>query len=151
MSGFPIFNPPADAPADPPPYGSQQQRRDSVASTTTSASGSVPYKRVKDMTPDERLASLREWAEEQKYFRPGQGGTFGYGGFANPTVYSGPVRYTEPSYQGWIAPPSYDSAQASADASESRAADDDGKLKKWLKKRKEQKLSRCQSAPEAQR
>lgn len=94
-------------------------------------------KRVHEMSPEERLESLKAWAEEQKYVRPGEGGTlsFGIGGIRDmrSQSYSGPVRYVPPQYEAPIAPPSYETATAPA-----RRA---GPVKRWLEKRKEKKRS----------
>lgn len=104
-------------------------------------------KRVEHMTPEERLQSLQEWAEEQKYVRLGEGGTmpFGHGSLRNmtgsipqPEAYTGPVRYVPPSsrhYSTAIAPPSYETATATASGSDGKKSG----IKKWFGKRKEKK------------
>lgn len=101
----------------------------------------VPAKRVEHMTPEERLQSLREWAEEQRYVRAGEGGTLPFGiGFRHSTstqAYTGPVRYVPTQYTAPIAPPSYETAMALG--SEGKKP---GAIKKWLEKRKEKKRSK---------
>ena len=96
-----------------------------------------PAKRVDEMSEEERLQSIKAWAEEQKYVRPGEGGTLGTGvrNFATQgIVYSGPVRYVHHGYEAPIAPPSYETAtrQASVDSQEKQKKG--GKLKQWLDK-----------------
>jgi len=49
-------------------------------------------KRIQDMTPAERLASLQSFAEEQKYVRPGEDGTLPRGpGAMQALVFGGPL------------------------------------------------------------
>ena len=89
------------------------------------------------MTPEERLESLKAFAEEQKYVRPGEGGTlaFGIGGLRDMRTqsYSGPVRMLAPAqYNAPIAPPSYETATATKKS---------GLVKRWLDERKEKKRS----------
>lgn len=100
---------------------------------------SGPAKLVSEMTPEERRQSLQEWAEEQKYVRPGEGGTlsFGMGGVRDMRTqsYSGPVRLVPPQYDAPIAPPSYDTAMES---SVKKA----GPVRRWLEKRGKKKRSK---------
>lgn len=102
----------------------------------TMSSGSAT-KRVDEMTADERLESLKAWAEEQKYIRPGEGGTlsFGTGGVRDMRAqsYSGPVRYVPAQYEAPIAPPSYETATAPTKQT--------GPVKRWIEKRKERRRS----------
>lgn len=88
------------------------------------------------MSAEERLESLKAWAEEQKYVRPGEGGTFsfGSGGIRDMRTqsYSGPVRHVAPQYEAPIAPPSYETATAPVKK---------GPVKRWFEKRKERKRS----------
>lgn len=107
-------------------------------------------KRVEDMTPEERLQSLKDWAEEQKYVRPGEGGTLPFGvGSMQGLVYGGPVRLVQSQYTAPIGPPSYETAMRSKSESSSKKP---GPVKKWLDKRKakkEQKMRRDCAVDEA--
>ena len=92
-------------------------------------------KLVNDMTPEERLQSLREWAEEQKYVKPGEGGTLStYGlGKVQQLAYKGPVKFVPHQYTAPIAPPSYETAMAEDAQKEKKKK---GAVKRWLEKRK---------------
>ena len=102
------------------------------------------------MTPEERLKSLQEWAEEQKYVRLGEGGTLPFGACGSlramavsgipkqPQAYTGPVRYVPPSHNSIsIAPPSYDTVMASASGND--GAKEKTGIKKWFSKRNKEK------------
>ena len=107
-------------------------------------------KRVEDMTPEERLESLKAWCEEQKYVRPGEGGTLGCGiSNLQGVVYDGPVKIVQSQYLAPIAPPSYDTAMRTKSLEEERK-EPKGPVKRWLQKRKEKKEGRVErvfSAP----
>ena len=104
---------------------------------------STRAKRVEDMTPEERLESLKQWAEEQKYVRPGEGGTLPCGvRGVQSLAYGGPVHYVEPQYKAPIAPPSYETAVREATKSSKQKS---GPLSKWREKRKERKASEAGS------
>lgn len=99
---------------------------------------SGPQKRVEEMTPEERLASLKEFVEEQKYVRPGESGTLGGNAFGlNPLSpkrkYSGPVDFPDEGFPVTIAPPSYDIAMKGPPQKQP------GLVRRWLDKRKEKK------------
>lgn len=73
----------------------------------------INRKRVSEMTSEERLASLQQWAEEQKYVRPGEGGTLPTGPRSiSALAFGGPMSsYSEqPQYTAPIGPPSYELA-----------------------------------------
>jgi hypothetical protein len=95
-------------------------------------------KRVSEMTAEERLASLRAWAEEQKYITPGTCGSLSaYGRIYTNTVeaYQGPVRIVTHQYSPPLAPPSYETALAETAKKKTRA----GLIKRLLQKRKVKK------------
>jgi hypothetical protein len=72
---------------------------------------SLPAKRVEEMTAEERLRSLQEYAEEKKYVRPGEAGTIPTGpGAVQSLVFGGPMRSAQPGYDMPLPPPSYDTA-----------------------------------------
>ena len=92
-------------------------------------------KRVSEMTAEERLASLQEWAEEQKYITPGTCGSLSaYGRMYTNTVeaYQGPVRIVTHQYTPPLAPPSYETALAETAKQETKA----GLVKRLLRKTK---------------
>ena len=94
------------------------------------------------MTPEERLQSLQEWAEGQKYVRPGEGGTLGFGvRNMQAMVYGGPVHYVHHQYDAPIAPPSYETATRQDSAGSGKEGKTANPVKRWLKKRKESKRS----------
>lgn len=74
-------------------------------------SGKSQAKRIEEMTPEERLQSLQEFAEEKKYVRPGEDGTLpsGQAGIA-ALAFGGPMRQQQSVYTTPLAPPSYSSA-----------------------------------------
>lgn len=114
------------------------------------------YKYVHEMSPEERLQSLKEWAEEKKYVKPGEGGTFsvhGIGGMKS-MANGGSMPYARSQsqaadqyggqYDAPVGPPSYRVA--------TNEEQDGGKrksvVKRWFEKRKEKKeLKRRESAP----
>ena len=106
----------------------------------------APHKPLEDMTPEERLQSLEEWAEEQKYVRSGEGGTVDFGALRtflpSSSSYAGPVRHVEPQYSAPIGPPSYETVLSDDKAGSDKKP---GLLKKWLEKRKEKKAGKDQS------
>lgn len=78
-------------------------------------SSSTPAKRVEDMTPEERLRSLRDFAEEKKYVRPGEDGTLPSGQTGmSALAFGGPLRQQGAEYTVPLAPPSYESAVGEA-------------------------------------
>ena len=91
-------------------------------------------KLVSDMTPEERLASLQQWAEEQKYVKPGEGGTLSMYGLGNvqQLAYGGPVKFVPHQYAAPIAPPSYETVVAEDAQKEKKK----GKVKRLLEKMK---------------
>jgi hypothetical protein len=93
-------------------------------------------KLVSDMTPEERLASLQQWAEEQKYVKPGECGTLSTYGLGNvqQLAYEGPVKFVPHQYAAPIAPPSYETAMAEDARKEKQKK---GPVKRWLEKRKQ--------------
>jgi hypothetical protein len=101
---------------------------------------SSPAKRVDQMTAEERLQSLKDWAEEQKYTRPGEDGTLPAGprgmlAMAN----GGPISYSRNEngqYRPPVGPPSYEKSMQSDPEKKQ------GPVKRWLEKRKERKNSR---------
>lgn len=125
----------------------------SAASPPTSATPQRHYKYVSEMTSEERLASLQEWAEEKRYVQPGDGGTLPWNGISgmNALVFGGAVqtdtrrgqsqsadRYAG-QYDAPIGPPAYQVATNE---------EQQGKMKKknavsrWIEKRKERKASK---------
>lgn len=114
------------------------------------------YKYVHEMSPEERLASLKEWAEEKKYVQPGEGGTFsthGLGGLKS-MANGGPMPYVRSQsqavdqyggqYDAPVGPPSY----RVATHEEQGEAKKKSVVKRWLERRKEKKdLKRRESAP----
>lgn len=83
-------------------------------------------RRIEDMTPEERLASMRAFAEEQKFIQPGGGEllppTTGNDGgyntvFGSSEFQGGPMSFKmAPGYQGNLAPPAYKPTAAESDA-----------------------------------
>ena len=92
-------------------------------------------KRVNEMTAEERLESLKAWCEEQKYVRPGEGGTLSGPRQIRQMSYSGPVKIVHHQYSAPIAPPSYDTAMAESAKKDKK--DKKGGLMKRLLKRKQ--------------
>jgi hypothetical protein len=90
----------------------------------------APPKSVNEMTPEECLRSLQEFAEEQRYVQPGEQGTLPSNRIAGMTAlaFGGPLPGS--GYEGHLAPPSY------ATATEVRNVDKQSKtpgpLKNWL-------------------
>lgn len=81
-------------------------------------------KRVSEMTAEERLTSLRQWAEEQKYVTPGDCGTLNtHGRLYNnaQSAYEGPVKLMHHQYSAPIAPPSYETVIAETAKKEKKA------------------------------
>ena len=92
-------------------------------------------KRVSEMTAEERLSSLREWAEEQKYVTPGTSGTLSTCGRLYTSIvetYEGPVKITPHQYTAPLAPPSYETVLAETAKQKTKA----GLFDRWLQKRK---------------
>lgn len=106
-------------------------------------------KPVDEMTPQERLASLQQFAEEKKYARPGQDGTLP-GGIAGmqSMVFGGPAAVFDPGQEPpRIAEPQHGTPQVTRDRSKSNATTGStkmGGLKGWLERRKEKKLEKEQ-------
>lgn len=131
-----------------------------MATTASTAHGDATefriYKHVHEMSPEERLASLKEWAEEKKYVRPGEGGTFsmrGLGGIRSmanggPMLYGRSQSQAADKYGGQydapVGPPSYRVATNEEERGEKKK----GAVKRWFAKRKEKKeANRRGSAP----
>lgn len=111
------------------------------------------------MSAEERLASLKEWAEEKKYVTPGQSGTLATGvGGINSLALGGPMpvtrtqsqvqRQSQDRWQGQydapVGPPSYASA-----TKEQQPAKKQNTIRRWMEKRKTKKQAkRDASVPE---
>lgn len=116
------------------------------------------YKYVHEMTPEERLQSLKEWAEEKKFVKPGEGGTFsvhGIGGMKS-MANGGPMLYARSQsqaadqyggqYDAPVGPPSY--RVATNEEQEQEQGKRKSVVKRWFDKRKEKKESKRRgSAP----
>ncbi|KAI5361360.1 hypothetical protein Slin15195_G124740 [Septoria linicola] len=99
------------------------------------------------MTEEERLESLKAWAEEKKLVIPGEGGTFtsNTGGFSS-VAFGVPLRtvrsetQTEDKYRGQydapVEPPSY--GLATMGEPEQRS----GAFRRWLEKRRSKKAAK---------
>ncbi|TKA78382.1 hypothetical protein B0A55_04722 [Friedmanniomyces simplex] len=99
---------------------------------------SGPTKRVEDMTPEERLRSLQEYAEGKKYVRPGEDGTLPRGpGAMQALVFGGPMRRA-PEYNTPLPPPSYGTV-AGQQLPQGSSSKRSGIVRKWLEKRREKK------------
>jgi hypothetical protein len=104
-----------------------------------------PPKYVTPLTSEERLAFLERWAEEQKYVRPGEGGTLPGGGRGMAALaFGGPMRSygKEPQYTAPIGPPSYDLAMRQNADGSSQKTKKEGKKGAWrglFKKRENDK------------
>jgi len=83
----------------------------SPPSAKAKMSTSTPAKRIENMTPEERLQSLRDFVEQKKYVQPGEDGTLpsGQAGMA-ALAFGGPMRQQGGEYTAPLAPPSYSSA-----------------------------------------
>ena len=93
-------------------------------------------KRVSEVTDEEHLQSLKEWCEEQKYVKPGEGGTLGNGPRQfHQMAYSGPVKVVHHQYSAPIAPPSYETVMAESTKRDRK--DKKGGLMKRLLKMKQ--------------
>lgn len=104
----------------------------------------APAKRLEDMTPEERLQSLEDYAEEKKYVQPGQDGTLPWGiGAMNAMVSGGPLTLRtggQPQYDAPLAPPSYESA--TGEASKDHGSEKHGPFKKWRERREEKRTEK---------
>lgn len=96
------------------------------------------------MTPEERLQSLQDFAEEKKYVHRGEAGTLpgGVGGM-NALVFGGPMRTVQPQYDTPLAPPSYRIATGEEAETTSKKR---GSLKKWLAKHREKKQAKSEES-----
>ena len=101
---------------------------------------STPAKRIEDMTPEERLASLKSFAEEKKYVRPGEDGTLPRGpGAMQALVFGGPLTTrttTGREYDHALPPPAYETVvggEKPAPVQEKKA----GLVRRWVEKRRE--------------
>jgi len=93
-------------------------------------------KRIEDMTPEERLQSLQEFAEEKRYVRPGEDGTISRGPLAMQSlVFGGPIPLG-PAYSTPLPPPSYETVTGQAPAA---PATKKGLVGKWMAKRHEKR------------
>lgn len=128
-------------------------RRDHCAiemSNSAAPSSRAPawqHKYVHEMTEEERLESLKAWAEEKKLVTPGEGGTFttNIGGISS-VAFGVPLRtvrseaQAEDKYRGQydapLGPPSY--GFATNEQPEKRS----GVFKRWLEKRRSKKAAR---------
>lgn len=127
-----------------------------TSSSTADSNEPRMYKYVHEMTPEERLESLKEWAEEKKYVRPGEGGTFalsGAGGLRS-MANGGPMPHARSQsqaadqyggqYDAPVGPPSYRVATNEEQGEVKRKS----VVKRWFEKRKEKKdAKRRESAP----
>ncbi|KXS97036.1 hypothetical protein AC578_2855 [Pseudocercospora eumusae] len=119
------------------------------SSDSTTRRPSWQHKYVREMSPEERLASLKEWAEEKKMVTPGEGGTLATGiGGINALAFGGPMPVTRTQTQGqgrgqdrWqgqydapVGPPSYQSAIHPQQPGKKQ-----NPLKRWVEKRKAKK------------
>lgn len=104
--------------------------------TPLEATTATMSKRIEDMTPEERLQSMKEFAEEKKYVRPGEDGTIPRGpGAMQALVFGGPfVSNGNPEYHGTLPPPSYDTI-VGGDKPDPAKEKKDGPVKRWLEKR----------------
>ncbi|KAF2214379.1 hypothetical protein CERZMDRAFT_83084 [Cercospora zeae-maydis SCOH1-5] len=128
-----------------------------MAPPTTPQSSRRPswyYKYVHEMTDEERLDSLKAWAEEKKFVTPGEQGTLsaGVGGITSLAL-GGPLRtvssagQAEDKYHGQyeapIGPPSYQVATTQEKERKPNV------LKRWLEKRRSKTAVKgSESAPE---
>lgn len=96
-------------------------------------SSSTPAKRVEDMTPEERLQSLREFAEEKKYVRLGEDGTLPSGQRGMLALAFG-GRMAQDEYKAPLAPPSYASVTGEGSAGNGNG-DGNGKRRQSFVKR----------------
>ncbi|CAK1359115.1 hypothetical protein CB0940_05375 [Cercospora beticola] len=128
-----------------------------MTSPTTAQSSRRPswqYKYEHEMSDEERLESLKAWAEEKKYVTPGEEGTLSTGiGGVTSLALGGPLRtvqsarHAEDKYHGQydapIGPPSYKVATTEEQERKPNV------LKRWLQKRRLKKAAkRSESAPE---
>lgn len=100
-----------------------------------------PYldKAVDRMTSAERLRSLQAWAEEQKYVRPGEGGTLNTGvGGLRSLAFGGPMLQSS-AYDKPLAPPDYTTLVGEAPKPKEKGK---GRVGEWLKRRRERKHER---------
>ena len=122
-----------------------------MASSSTSPTMEPAYrhKSVPEMNEEERLAALKEWAEEKKYVQPGEGGTMTIWGAGGPSFAiarssqqpSSPNDKFAGQYDAPVGPPGY--TEQPEEIGVKRNV-----LRKWLDKRKEKKeLKRRESAP----
>ncbi|CAK4002249.1 Hypothetical predicted protein [Lecanosticta acicola] len=120
-----------------------------MASSPNPAPETWRHKSVPQMNEEERLAALKDWAEEKKYVRPGEGGTMTIYGAGGPSfaIASSVPQPSNPDdkwagqYDAPVGPPSYTAAPVEEPKKSSA-------LRKWLEKRKEKKeMKRRESAP----
>ncbi|KAK0289067.1 hypothetical protein LTR35_000442 [Friedmanniomyces endolithicus] len=98
---------------------------------------SAPAKRVEEMTPEERIRSLKEFGEAKKYVRPGEDGTLPQGpGAMQALVFGGPMR-DGPEYSTPLPPPSYETA--TGEGMRASGSKSGGPVRRWLEKRREKR------------
>ena len=100
----------------------------------------VRHKSVDEMTDEERLESMRAFAEEKKYVTPGSGGTIQYTGIGGPISSIEPEGDTTDKYHGQyeapLGPPGYNIATREEPAKKQNP------VKKWLDDRKAKKAAK---------
>ncbi|KAK5159421.1 hypothetical protein LTS14_002563 [Recurvomyces mirabilis] len=101
-------------------------------------SGTTP-KRVEDMTPEERLQSLQDFAEEKKYVRPGEDGTIPTGPLAMQSLVFGGPMPSGPAYSTPFPPPSYETVTGQAPGDPATKQGVFGKLMAKRREKKEEK------------
>ena len=94
-------------------------------------------KRPEDMTREEQLESMREFAEEQKHVRPGEDGTIPSDARTMQALVFGGPMMNGPEYDKPLAPPSYETATGEHQASHKEK--EPGPIKKWFKEHHHEK------------
>jgi len=96
------------------------------------------------MTPEQRLRSLEEYAEQKKYVRPGEDGTLPRGPWAMQSLVFGGSMPAGSAYTTPLPPPSYETATGQPLHKEDTKKP--GLVKKWLEERREKKSAKHEKA-----
>ncbi|EMD00227.1 hypothetical protein BAUCODRAFT_369939 [Baudoinia panamericana UAMH 10762] len=92
---------------------------------------------LEEMTPEERLRSLQEYAEGKKYVTPGEDGTMNVGMNGMRALAFGGAMYQSNTYDTPLPPPSY------GEPSQVSSSKKPGPVKKWLNKQREKKQAKA--------
>jgi len=103
-----------------------------------------PRKHLHDMTDEERLEALKEWAEEKKFIYPGESGSLAFNNVSS-LAFGGPLRTVVSQsqaqdryggqYEAPVGPPSYHFSISDLSAAEDKS----NRFQRWLRKRKVQR------------